>query len=356
MLTGKNLLHALLAFVPVSFYLGLTHGPPVAVFAVSCLAILPLASLMGEATEHLTHHTGPSVGGLLNASFGNAAELIIAFMALRAGETEIVKASLTGSIIGNMLMVLGLSMLLGGWRRKELTFNRLSAESASSTMVLAVVALVIPAVYAQVTHHRYPGHIESISLDISYILILTYAASLLFTLKTHQRLFLPKNEEDAAETLEPKPWSVGRGLAVLISAAVLVAFMSEFLVHAVDAAGHYLGLGKVFMGVVVVAIIGNAAEHSTAILVALRNKMDLSLGIAMGSSMQIALFVAPVLVIAGHFMGTPLGLEFSILEVVAVMLSTGAVALLIHDGKTNWFEGFQLLAIYAILAIAFYFV
>jgi Ca2+:H+ antiporter len=325
-------------------------------FAFSCLAILPLAGLMGEATEHLTHHTGPSVGGLLNASFGNAAELIIAFIALRAGETEIVKASLTGSIIGNMLMVLGLSMLLGGWKRQELTFNRLSAESASSSMVLAVVALVIPAVYAQVTHHRNPGHIESISLDISYILILTYAASLVFSLKTHQRLFQPKDQEDCAEALAGEPWSVGRSLGVLCAAAALVGFVSEVLVHAVDAAGQSLGLGKVFMGVVVVAMVGNAAEHSTAVLVAMKNKMDLALGIAMGSSLQIALFVAPVLVIGGHLMGTPLGLEFTILEVVAVMLSTGAVALLIHDGKTNWFEGFQLLAIYAILAVAFYFV
>ena len=356
MLSAKNLFHALVVFVPVSLYLGFTHAAPVWTFAFSCLAILPLAGLMGEATEHLTHHTGPSVGGLLNASFGNAAELIIAFMALRAGETEIVKASLTGSIIGNMLMVLGFSMLLGGWKRKELTFNRLSAESASSTMVLAVVALVIPAVYAQVTQHKNPGHIESISLDISYVLILTYAASLVFSLKTHQRLFQPKDEPDCAETLAAEPWSVARSLAVLLGAAIAVGLVSEVLVHAVDAAGQSLGLGKVFMGVVVVAVVGNAAEHSTAITVALKNKMDLSLGIAMGSSLQIALFVAPVLVIAGHFMGTPLGLEFTILEVVAVMLSTGAVALLIHDGKTNWFEGFQLLAIYAILAIAFYYV
>jgi Ca2+:H+ antiporter len=306
----------------------------------------------------LTHHTGASIGGLLNASFGNAAELIIAFMALRAGETEIVKASLTGSIIGNMLMVLGLAMLLGGWRRKELTFNLLSAESSSSMMVLAVVALVIPTVYAQVTHHRYPGHIESISFDISIILILTYAAGLVFSLKTHERLFSADGAPEGDTEHEPdeKPWSVGKSLGVLFGAAALVGVISEFLVHAVDAAGQSLGVGKVFMGVVVVAVVGNAAEHSTAILVAMKNKMDLSLGIAMGSSMQIALFVAPLLVIAGHFMGRPLGLEFTILEVVAVMFSTGAVALLIHDGKTNWFEGFQLLAIYAILAIAFYFV
>jgi Ca2+:H+ antiporter len=355
-MSGQNLLRVLLLLVPVSFYLALTHASPTAVFVTSCLAIVPLAGLMGEATEHLTHRVGPSIGGLLNASFGNAAELIIAFMALRAGETEIVKASLTGSIIGNILMVLGLAMLLGGWRTKELVFNRLAAESGSSMMVLAVVGLMIPAVYAQVTQHKHPDHIESISLDIAIVLILTYAASLLFSLKTHRRLF-PSDDENVAEELEHgRPWSVGRSLGVLFAAAVLVGFVSEFLVHAVDEAGRALGLGKVFMGVVVVAVVGNAAEHSTAVIVALKGKMDLALGIAMGSSMQIALFVAPALVIVGHWMGTPLGLEFTILEVVAVMLSVSAVALLIHDGKTNWFEGFQLLAIYAILAITFYFV
>jgi Ca2+:H+ antiporter len=356
LLTGKNLLRVFLVFVPVSIGLGLHHAPPVWVFLTSCLAILPLAGFMGEATEHLTHHTGPGIGGLLNATFGNAAELIIAFMALRAGEAEIVKASLTGSIIGNILMVLGLSMLLGGWKRKELVFSRLAAESGSSMMVLAVVALVIPAIYAQVTQHKHPEHVESISLDISFILILCYLASLLFSLKTHERLFAAA-ETDAAEELEQgKPWSMQRSVLVLFAAASLVGVVSEFLVHAVDAAGTAMGLGKVFMGVVVVAVVGNAAEHSTAVTVAMKGKMDLALGIAMGSSMQIALFVAPVLVISGHLMGTPLGLEFTVLEVVAVMLSVGAVSLLIHDGKTNWFEGFQLLAIYAILAIAFYFI
>lgn len=358
MFTAKNALRLLLVFVPVSIWLGLSHASPTWVFLASCLAILPLAGLMGEATEHLTHHTGPGVGGLLNATFGNAAELIIAFMALRAGEHEIVKASLTGSIIGNILMVLGLAMLLGGWKRKELTFSRLAAESGSSMMVLAVVALVIPAIYAQVTQHKHPEHIESLSFDISWVLIFTYVASLVFQLKTHQKLFEPEDGVDAAEQLEEhgQVWSVGKSLGMLVAAAGLVGWVSEFLVHAVDAAGHSLGLGKVFMGVVVVAVVGNAAEHSTAVLVAMKGKMDLALGIAIGSSMQIALFVAPVLVIAGHWMGQPLGLEFTVLEVVAVMLSVAAVSLLIHDGKTNWFEGLQLLAIYTILAMAFYFV
>jgi Ca2+:H+ antiporter len=359
MITGKNALRLLLVFVPVSIYLGMTHASPTWVFLTSCLAILPLAGLMGEATEHLTHHMGPGIGGLLNASFGNAAELIIAFMALRAGELEIVKASITGSIIGNILVVLGLAMLLGGWKRQELAFNKLAAESGSSMMVLAVVALVIPAIYAQVTQHTHPEHIESISVDISWVLLVIYAASLVFSLRSHKQLFAPpEGQDDAAQELvgHGHVWSTRKSFGVLLAAAAGVGLVSEFLVHAVDAAGKTMGLGKVFMGVVVVAIVGNAAEHSTAVLVAMKGKMDLALGIALGSSMQIALFVAPVLVLAGHWMGRPLGLEFTLLEVVAVMLSVSAVSLLIHDGKTNWFEGLQLLAIYAILAFAFYFI
>ena len=352
-LTGANILRLLLLFVPIAIYLGLTHASPTWVFVFSCLAILPLAGLMGEATEHITHHTGPGIGGLMNASFGNAAELIIAFIALKAGETEIVKASLTGSIIGNMLMVLGLSMLLGGWKHKELKFSRIAGESSSSVMVLAVVALVIPAIYANVTQHKNPAQVESLSLDISWVLLFTYAASLLFQLKSHKHLFAAEHGD---EVHDGPIWSIGKSIAVLVVAAGFVGWISEFLVHAVGEAGDAMGMSKVFMGVVVVAIVGNAAEHSTAILVAMKGKMDLSLGIAMGSSMQIALFVAPVLVIAGHFMGTPLGLEFSILEVVAVFLSVGAVSLLVIDGRTNWFEGLQLLAIYTILAMAFYFV
>jgi Ca2+:H+ antiporter len=356
MLAGKNLLYVLLVFVPVTAYLGYTHASPTAIFITACLAILPLAGLMGEATENLSHHTGPNIGGLLNATFGNAAELIIAFMALRAGEHEIVKASLTGSIIGNMLVVLGLAMLLGGWRHKELSFSHIAAESGSSMMILAVVALVIPAVYAQVTQHTHPDHIESISFDIAWVLLFCYVASLFFQLKSHAHLFFVEGEDAAVEIEQGHVWSKGRSFGVLFVAAALVGWVAEFLVHAVDQAGAQLGMGKVFMGVVVVAIVGNAAEHSTAVIVAMRGKMDLAFNIAMGSSMQIALFVAPVLVIAGHWMGQPLGLEFTILEVVAVMLSTGAVSLLVQNGKTNWFEGLQLIAIYVILAIAFFYI
>jgi len=355
--TGQRILRALLLFVPIALALGWTHAPPPLVFVTGCLAILPLAGLMGEATEHLACRAGPAMGGLLNASFGNAAELIIGFIALRAGEYEIVKASLTGSIIGNMLMVLGLAMLLGGWKRKELLFNRLAAESGSSVMLLAAVALVIPAIYAQTTEHRHPEHIESMSLDIAWVLLLTYAASLLFSLKSHKALFSPVGENAAEELGEQGvAWSVTRSLVALLGSASLVALVSELLVHAIGEAGEAMGLRKVFMGVVVLAVVGNAAEHSTAVLVAMKGKMDLALGIALGSSTQIALFVAPVLVIAGHWMGRPLSLEFTILEVAAVLLSVITVTILVSDGKTNWFEGFQLLAIYAILAITFFFI
>ena len=354
---GRPILYAMLVFVPVSFWLGLMHAAPTAVFVVSCLAVLPLAGLMGESTEHLGHHTGPAIGGLLNATFGNAAELIIGFIALRAGETEIVKASLTGSILGNMLMVLGLAMFVGGLKHKELRFSPMAAETGSGMMVLATVALVIPAIYASVTHHREHEHVEAISLDISVVLILTYVASLLFSLWTHEQLFAPPADAGAsASDAGEKPWSLARSLGVLLVSAVLIGFVSEFLVGAIHAAGESLGLGKVFMGVVVIAVIGNAAEHSTAVLMAAKNKMDLAFGIAMGSSMQIALFVAPVLVIAGHAMGRPLGLEFTLLEVAGVMLSVMAVAHLASDGRTNWFEGVQLLAIYTILAVAFFYI
>src|SRR3954470_16784308 len=223
-------LYWLIACVPVCVWLGLTGAPPTWVFAAACLSILPLAGLMGEATEHLTAHTGPTLGGLLNASFGNAAELIIGFIALRAGELAIVKASITGSILGNLLAVLGLAMVVGGWNRSELRFNRLASESWSGMLTLAVVALVIPAIYDVVTSHRYPGHIESISVDISYILLATYAASLVFSLKTHKALFAPEPQKGHTAVVHPaSPWPIWRSVVWLVVAAILVGIVSEFL-------------------------------------------------------------------------------------------------------------------------------
>jgi Ca2+:H+ antiporter len=354
---ASKLLWALFLFVPISIGLGLSGGSPPLVFFTACLAVIPLAGLMGRGTEQLTRHVGPGLGALISSSFGNAAELILAFIALREGHIDVVKASLTGSIIGNMLLVLGLAMLLGGWKHKELRFSRAAAESNSSMMFLAVVALVIPAIYARVSQHQHPEHIESLSLDISGILILTYAASLVFSLRSHRHLFRPEVEPgQTPHEHDGPPWSVGRAVVTLLAAAVMVAVVAEFLVGAVESAGQALGLGDVFMGVVVLALVGNAAENSTAVQMAMRNQMDLALAIAVGSSMQIAIFVAPLLVFAGHLMGQPLGLEFTVLEVAAVMLSVVTMTLLIRDGRTNWFEGLQLLAVYAILAIAFYFI
>ncbi len=356
MFKGKNLLRLFLVFVPICIFLGSTDASPTWVFISCCLAVLPLAGLMGEGTENLVHHTGPGLGAVISSSCGNAAEMILAIMALRAGELEIVKASLTGSIIGNILVVLGMAMFLGGWKQKEMKFNRMAAESGSSMMFLAVVAFVIPALFAQVTEHKQADKVESISLEISVLLILMYIGSLIFTLKSHRHMFQPEGEDTAQELEHGAPWSVKKSLLVLIAAAIGVGVVAHFLVHAVEAAGQAMGMGKVFMGVVVLALIGNAAENSTAIVMAVKGKMDLALGIALGSSMQIAVFVAPVVVIVGWAIGKPIDLEFSLLEVMAVMLSVGAVTLLIHDGKTNWFEGLQLLAIYVILAIAFYYV
>jgi Ca2+:H+ antiporter len=358
-------LYWLLAFVPASFALELAHASPTWVFLVSCAAILPLAGLLGEATEQLTEHTGPTLGGLLNATFGNAAELIIGFIALRSGELEIVKASLTGSIIGNLLVVLGLAILVGGWRRQVLRFNRLASETSVSMLFLAVASLVVPAIFALVTEHRAPGRIETLSLVISCVLILSYAANLLFSLKTHRQLFplpgatddgLPEGPGDDGDVRSRLPrWPVRRSLIVLGVAAVLIGFVSEFLVGAVGAAGEALGFGRLFMGVVVIALIGNAAEHSTAVTAAIAGDIDLAFSIALGSSIQVALFVAPVLVLVGHAIGVPLGLEFTVLEVAAVMLSVTAVSTLVRDGEANWLEGAQLVATYVILAIAFYY-
>jgi len=364
LLASVSPLYWLLAFVPVSFALEFAHASPTWTFVASCAAILPLAGLLGEATEQLTKYTGATLGGLLNATFGNAAELIIGFIALRSGELEIVKASLTGSIIGNLLVVLGLAILCGGWRRQVLRFNRLAAETSVSMLFLAVASLVVPAIYALVTEHRAPGRIETLSLVISCVLILTYAASLLFSLKTHRQLFplpgaaddgLPKGPGDDVPPARAHRWSVGRSLLVLGVAAIVIGFVSEFLVGAVGAAGEALRFGPVFMGVVVIALIGNAAEHSTAVTAAIAGDIDLAFSIALGSSIQVALFVAPLLVLLGHAIGVPLGLEFTVLEVVAVMLSVTAVSTLVRDGETNWFEGSQLVATYVILGIAFYY-
>jgi Ca2+:H+ antiporter len=354
----KPSLDWLLVFVPVTAYLHfLRPEEHVLIFVSACLAILPLAGWLGHATEHLSAHTGEGVGGLLNATFGNAAELIIALAALRKGLYDVVKASLTGSIIGNILLVAGLAIFCGGIKFPVQQFQATAARTQGTLLTLASIALIVPAAFHHVAGPEGWPKEKDLSLEIAIVLIAIYAGHLIFSLVTHKRLFtgLPSSQESHAAE-EHAPWSLGRSIATLAVATALVAWVSEMLVGSVEQAAHSFGMTSIFVGVIVVAIIGNAAEHSTAILVALKNRMDLSISIAVGSSIQIALFVAPVLVLTSYFIGPrPMDLVFTPAEVMAVVLAaliTGEVA---SDGESNWLEGAMLLAVYVILGICFYF-
>ncbi len=360
----KPSLDWLLVFVPVAF--ALRYVPAwrheTALFVVSALALIPIAGWMGHATEQLAHRMGEGIGGLLNASFGNAAELIIALMALRAGEIEVVKASITGSIIGNLLLVLGASICAGGLKFKRQTFNKTAARASCTALMLAAFALVIPTVFhfaAARAGGWTPLAEQRLSLAIAFVLLATYGAMLWFSLVTHKQLFVGGDADIGAKADEADdhedPWPVAKAVAVLLLATFGVAWLSEFLVGAVEAARHSLGVTEVFVGVIIVAIVGNAAEHSTAITMALKNKMDLALGIAVGSSLQIALFVAPVLVFASYLFPHQLSLEFTLPEVVAVVIAAFVTTQISGDGESNWLEGAQLLALYVILGVLFYF-
>ena len=321
-----------------------------AIFLTSAIAILPLAAYIGHATEELADRLGPGIGGFLNATFGNAAELIIGALALRRGLTDLVKASLTGSIIGNILLVFGLCAIVGGVRRPVLQFNRTAAALGATMLVLSAIGLAVPAVFHQLA--RSSGRAPDLKLDteIAIVLMLTYCASLVFTLKTHRHLSGEPVQENTSTG------SIWPALGMLVAATVGVAWMSELLVGALSGAARALGMSDLFVGVIVVAFIGNAAEHFSAVLMAARDQMDAAIAITIGSSTQIALFVAPVLVFASYFIApTPMNLLFTEFEVVAVGLSVLAIALIAHDGETHWMEGVQLLAIYAILALGFYF-
>ncbi|MDQ3130833.1 MAG: calcium/proton exchanger, partial [Acidobacteriota bacterium] len=340
----KSSLDWLLIFVVIAIAMRFVPGlyNPTWLFIVCCLAIIPLAGWMGKATEHLAEHLGEGVGGLLNATFGNAAELIIALFALSKGLEGVVKASITGSIIGNLLLVLGLSFLAGGVKFKEQKFNRTAASVTATALTLAAIALLIPSVFHQIAAQVpvaeggwTPAKEQNLSLAIAVVLVITYGFTLLFSLVTHKKLFIGEamqgatkkvgheleHCEDETEETHKEVWSRGKSITVLLVATAFVALISEFLVGAIEQARESLGLTEVFVGVIVVAIIGNAAEHSSAILMAMRNKMDLSLSIALGSSLQIALFVAPVLIFASYLFGRPMNLEFTIPEVVAVVAS-----------------------------------
>jgi Ca2+:H+ antiporter len=350
----KSPLNWMMLFVPIAIVLEVMHSDPLYIFISSALAIIPLAGWMGRATEWMAEHLGPGIGGLLNATFGNAAELIIAIMALRAGLHEVVKASITGSIIGNILFVLGLAILLGGAKRKALKFNRTAASLATTLLALSGIALIVPALFHRLSANATAPVEQTLSLEISIVLAATYVLSLVFTLHTHKHLYIGEGDDvsDHAMGMHKVPlWKSG---VILLAATTAVAVMSEFLVGAVEHTAQRLGMSDVFVGVFIVAVVGNAAEHSTAVLVAMKNKMDLAVNIAVGSSLQIALLVAPTLVFVSYAFGKPLDLLFTTFEIAAIVLSVGIVNLIASDGESNWMEGVLLLAVYAILGLAFY--
>jgi Ca2+:H+ antiporter len=348
-LTLRNLL---LLAVPGSWVAYQLHAAPVVVFLAACVGVLPLAGYMGEATEHLSHRTGPTFGGFLNATFGNAAELIIALVALNAGLVDLVKASITGSILGNLLLILGLSLLAGGRQRTVLKFNRSAAAMSSAMLALAVVGLVLPALF-HVVHPEAAARVAELHMSelVAAILGLTYLASLLFSLRTHRDLF-----RSEGHPVEGPPWSRSFAMLVLGVATAGIAVQSEILVHATQQVTETVGLSQTFLGLVVIPLIGNAAEHATAVVVARKGQIDLALQIALGSSTQVALLIAPVLVFAGVAMGQAMDLVFHPFEVVALWLATIVVAFQTLDGESNWFEGVQLVAVYGMFAAVAYFI
>jgi Ca2+:H+ antiporter len=353
--TGHRWLNLLLLFVPVAIALDLLHFSPLAIFIASALAIAPLASVLGESTGTLAAYCGPAVGGILSATMGNATEMIIAFFALRAGHINVVKASLSGSIIGNLLLVLGLSLVVGGSRHTVQRFSRTTSSMNSTTLMIAVAALVMPAVFNLTLfgtlQHR-DISLEHLSLWTSGVLILLYVLNMLFVFKTHRSSFQAAQEQ---ENDTPQA-SRSQTIFALALATVLIAVMSEVLVGQIGPVTKALGMTELFVGVIVVALVGNAAENSTAIMMARRNKVELSMAITTGASTQIALFVAPVLVFLSFAIGHPMTLVFNGFEIAAIVLSVLIVEMISSDGETNWFEGAQLLAVYAIVAVAFYFV
>jgi Ca2+:H+ antiporter len=360
LLSAQGWPYLLVPLVPAAVALELTHASAALVFVVAALGIIPTAALMGLATEELAARSGPGIGGLLNVTFGNAPELIIALFALGEGLQEVVKASLVGSILGNILLVLGGAMLVGGLGRDRQVFDRTAAQVQSAMLLLAAAALIMPAIFElvegkglpSVTAERvaYGSTIETLSALTACVLIATYVIGLLFSLRTHREIFNPHYEDDE----QTMGWSVRRSIILLAIAGAAVGLMSEVLVGSIAEASESIGISEFFVGVIVVAIVGNAAEHWVAILVAFKNKMDLAVNIAVGSSAQIALFVAPILVLVSFVLGpSPMPLVFNGFELGAILIAVLIANYVTSEGESTWFEGVQLLAVYVILALAF---
>ena len=364
LLSGAGWPYLLVPFIPIAIALELAHAEATLVFVASALGVIPTAALMGRATEELAARSGPGIGGFLNVTFGNAPELIIAFFALNEGLQEVVKASLIGSILGNVLLVMGAAMFIGGRKRDRQFFDRTAANVTALMLFLAVVALIAPAIFELVQGTglprpdaeavNYDSDVEKLSVGVAIVLLATYAAGLVFSLRTHKDLF---NPEHAAEDHVGEPWTVRRSVLMLAGAGVAVGIMSEILVGSITEASESIGLSPFFVGVIVVAIVGNAAEHWVAIYFAARDKMDLAVNIAIGSAAQIALFAAPVLVLLSLFVGDfPMALVFNGFELGAVVLAVLIAQQVVAEGESTWFEGLQLLAVYVVLGLTFFFV
>jgi Ca2+:H+ antiporter len=361
-MTLDRIVKALLVFVPITLVLELTHADPVLIFIAAALAVIPLADLIGEATEELALYTGPKIGGLLNATLGNAAELIITIFALQKGLVDLVRASITGSILGNLLLVLGLSLLMGGLKNGIQKFDRRTAGLNATMLILAVVALVIPSLFDVAIQQNLAAEL-GLSEGVAVVMIVLYGLSVFYSF-THAA---PKDDHHGEavgaatapvtrhdETHKPK-WSIRVAGIVLAVATLAIVFMSEALVGAVESVTVQLGLSEFFIGIIIVPLVGNVAEHLVAVQVAIKNKMELSLAVSLGSSLQVALFVAPVLVFISLLLGgEPLLLVFSNFELIAVIAASLIAAFIALDGESNWLEGAMLLGVYVMLALAFY--
>ena len=359
-LSKSSAIYYLLVFAPIAVVLDLIGADHLILFAMAIIGLIPLAKLIGDSTEHLATHYGATLGSLLNVTFGNAAEIIISVVAINAGLIELVKASITGSILGNIMLIFGLSLIAGGVKHKEQIFNRENAGLQSSLIFLAIIGLAIPTILS-VTVLK-PIDVDN-QLKLQYlsdllaiVLICVYIAGILFTFFTHKHLFVTPTGTDEVLEQNHDRWSKRKSFLILGASMIGVVAVSEILVGSVEETSKQFGFGEMFVGAIIVGIVGNAAEHSSAILLARKGKIDLSIGIAAGSGTQIALFVVPILVMVGIILGQPFTLEFTLYELATLFLAAIIMNLIAHDGKSNWFEGIMLTAVYLIIAIGFYFI
>ena len=356
----SSAIYFLLVFAPIAVVLNLVGADHLILFAMAIIGLIPLAKLIGDSTEHLATHYGATLGSLLNVTFGNAAEIIISVVAINAGLIELVKASITGSILGNIMLIFGLSLIAGGVKHKEQIFNRENAGLQSSLIFLAIIGLAIPTILST-TVLKPIDLVNQLKLQIlsdvlAIVLICVYVAGILFTFFTHKHLFVAPGGADEVLEQNHNRWSKRKSFLILGASMVGVVAVSEILVGSVEETSKQFGFGELFVGAIIVGIVGNAAEHSSAILLARKGKIDLSIGIAAGSGTQIALFVVPILVMVGIILGQPFTLEFTLYELATLFLAAIIMNLIAHDGKSNWFEGIMLTAVYLIIAIGFYFI